>query len=241
MLRKAYLTIDDSPCEHTPALVDFLAERQIPALLFVRGAFMEQNPAAIEYAIQKGLVIGNHSYAHKPAGEMEPQEWVDDLELCDHLIDAAYARCGIDRPGKYYRFPYIDRGDGVRIERIFADGEETEIVENNKTSILQQYLQDQGFAQPFANMSSGYPSKAVDSLFTYTSGDWMLTPRHKGKWECKTLDDLKARIDDDLSLQDEGPHVILMHDQNGIHDDVCALIDYFIQKNFTFLDFISNT
>ncbi|MBL4804969.1 MAG: polysaccharide deacetylase family protein [Alphaproteobacteria bacterium] len=235
--RSAYLTIDDSPCEHTEALADFLHERQIPALLFVRGAFMEQNPKAIEYAIQKGLVIGNHSYAHKPAGEMEPQEWADDLEKCDHLIDAAYARCDVDRPGKYYRFPYIDRGDGVRVERIFADGDTAEIVENNKTSILQQYLKDQGFTQPFKNMPAGYPSHAVDCLFTYTSGDWMLTDRHKGKWEYKSVEDLKRRIDEDENLQSKGPHVLLMHDQSDIHAEACALIDYFYQQGFEFLDF----
>ena len=235
--RTAYLTIDDSPCEHTPALIDFLSARQIPALLFVRGAFMEQNPQAIEYAIQKGLVIGNHSYAHIPAGDMEPQDWADDLEKCDHLIEAAYARCGIKRPGKYYRFPYIDRGDGVRVERIFADGENTTIVENNKTSVLQHYLKEQGFTQPFKDMPDGYPSSAADSLFTYTSGDWMLTQRHKGKWDCKTVEDLKKRIDEDESLSGEGPHVLLMHDQPDIFEEACALIDYFQDQGFEFLDF----
>ncbi len=235
--KRAYLTIDDSPCEHTEALTDFLAERNIPALLFVRGAFMEQNPKAIEYAIQKGLVIGNHSFAHIPAGDMEPQDWVDDLEKCDHLIDAAYARLDIERPGKYYRFPYIDRGDGVRVERIFADGSQTAIVENNKTSVLQQYLKDQGFTQPFKNMADAYPSQAVDCLFTYTSGDWMLTERHKGNWDYKTVEDLKRRINEDESLQGEGPHVLLMHDQPDIHEEVCALIEHMIAQGFEFLDY----
>ena len=72
---KAYLTIDDSPSQHTIELVDFLSTCGIPAILFVRGALLEQNPAPIEYAIQKGLIIGNHSYAHIPAGDMNPQEW----------------------------------------------------------------------------------------------------------------------------------------------------------------------
>ena len=57
----------------------------------------------------------------------------------------------------------------------------------------------------------------------------------------KTVEDLKTRIDDDESLQGEGAQVILIHDQSDIHEEVCALIDYFIQKNFTFLDFASNT
>ena len=233
---EAYLTIDDSPSSRTPELVDFLKKHDIPAMLFVRGALLEQNPAAIEYAIKNGLVIANHSYAHKPAGDLEPQEWCDDLELCDHLIEAAYARCGVDRPGKYYRFPYIDRGDGVRVERIFAEGSNTAIEENTQTSILQHYLKDQGFHQPFKNMPEGYPSAAADCLFTYTVGDWMLTQRHKGKWDYKSVDDLKNKIDQDEGLNTDGPHVLLMHDQDDIFDEACALILHFKDRGFKFLD-----
>lgn len=241
MLRKAYLTIDDSPCEHTPALADFLSERKIPALLFVRGAFMEEYPDAIPYAIQKGLAIGNHSYAHIPAGDMTVAQWKDDFEKAENLINAAYEKAGVDRPGYYYRFPYIDRGDGVRVERIFASGEEGGFDDNEETAAFQRYLKEHGFHQPFEDMPTQYPLQAADCLFTYTSGDWMLTERHKGHWEYKTVGDLKARIDNDPSLQGEGPHIILMHDQSDIHEEACALIDYFIQKNFTFLDFTSNT
>ena len=91
-MTKAYLTIDDSPSPHTETLVDYLSDNNIPAMLFVRGKLLEQNPRAIEYAIEKGLIIGNHGYAHTPAGDMSPQKWADDLELCDHLIEAAYRR-----------------------------------------------------------------------------------------------------------------------------------------------------
>ncbi len=231
--RKAYLTIDDSPSSNTVALVDFLTERNIPALLFVRGALLEQNPRPIEYAIQKGLVIGNHSYAHKPAGEMTPQEWADDLELCDHLIEAAYRRVGVERQAKYYRFPYIDRGDGKKIEQI--DG--SSIVENEKTQLLQDYLHEQHFYQPFKKMPRGYPKKAHDCLYTFTSRDWMLNDKHRGKQEIKTLAGLKARIDEDIALKNEiQNHVIIMHDQEGNHDEVCAIIDYFCEIGFTFLD-----
>lgn len=232
MPRKAYLTIDDSPSPHTRALVDFLTARKIPAILFVRGDLLEKNPQPIEYAIQKGLVIGNHSFAHKPAGSMPPQEWADDMETCDHLIEAAYARCGVTRPAKYFRFPYIDRGDGHKIEQI----DEGAIHENDQTKILQQYLRDQGFAQPFKNMPPSYPKNAADCLYTYTSRDWMLNDKHRGSQSCKTLDDLKARIDQDETLKNElHHHVLIMHDQPGNHDEVCALIEYCAEQGFEFL------
>ena len=233
--RKAYLTIDDSPSRHTEELVDFLVVRDIPAILFVRGQLMEQNPTAIEYAIKNGLIIGNHSYAHMPAGEMEPQDWANDLETCDHLIEAAYARCGVNRPGKYYRFPYIDRGDGHKIEQI----EPETIKENNKTSVLQQYLKDQGFRQPFTNPPPNYPNAAADCLYTYTTRDWMLNEKHRGKHDIKSENDLITRAQNDVSLHNElHTHVLLMHDQDGILDEVCALIDYFLENGFEFQSFV---
>ncbi|MGH1398857.1 MAG: polysaccharide deacetylase family protein [Alphaproteobacteria bacterium] len=231
---KAYLTIDDSPSPDTEKLVDFLVAREIPAILFVRGALMEQNPRAIEYAIKNDILIANHSYAHIPAGEMEPQDWADDLELCDHLIEAAYRRCDKARKIKLYRFPYIDRGDGIKIEQC----DKTTINENEKTQVLQDYLHSYAFRQPFKRTPPGYPRKASDCLYTFTSRDWMLNDKHRGKHEIKTREDLIARIDEDQGLMNEVNHqILLFHDQPGICDDVCAAIAYLQdKKGFEFLD-----
>ena len=230
---KAYLTIDDSPSAHTKDLVDFLVDRKIPAILFVRGDLLEKNPLPIEYAIRNGITIGNHGFAHKPAGEMEPQEWADDVELCEHLIEAAYRRCDIERKAKYYRFPYIDRGDRVKQEQT----DKSTIIENEKTQTLQDYLHEQHFYQPFRKMPPSYPKKAHDCLYTFTSRDWMLNSKHRGKHEIKSLDDLKARVDEDISLKNEiQNHVIIMHDQEKNHEEVCALIDYFCEIGFELLD-----
>ena len=231
---KAYLTIDDSPSQDTEKLVDCLTARNIPAILFARGALIEQNPSAIEYAIKNGLIIGNHSYAHKPAGEMEPQEWADDLELCEHLIEAAYRRCGVERPAKYYRFPYIDRGDGIKHEQT----DKSTIQENDKTQGLQDYLHEQHFYQPFKKMPRSYPKGANDCLYTFAARDWMLNDTHRGKHDIKTLEDLIARAEGDATLwNEEHRHILLLHDQPGMVEDAIALIEYFLQKGIEFLDF----
>ena len=232
--RCAYLTIDDSPSKHTEKLVDFLNEYKVPALLFVRGALLERNPRAIEYAIQKGMVIGNHSYAHKSAGEMEPQEWADDLELCEHLIEAAYRRCDVEREAKYYRFPYIDRGDGVKLEQI----DKSSAAENNKTQMLQDYLHEQHFYQPFKRLPPGYPKRAHDCLYTYTARDWMLNDKHRGQHEIKTRDDLIARAEEDMQNWPVNYNqVILLHDQDGMVDDAIALVRWYLDAGVEFLDF----
>lgn len=231
-----YLTIDDSPSERTDDLVAFLNERKIPALLFVRGDNMEHHGAAVTRAIKAGMIIGNHSHSHVPAGDMSFEEWCADFEKCEALINAAYAAAGVKRTGHYYRFPYVDRGDGVRVERAFAEHGEGGFTDNEAVARIQGYLHKRGFTQPFTNMPAGYPSDAVDCLFTYTSGDWMLTKRHLGLWDYKCVDDLKKKMDS--ALTDEGVHhVVLMHDQAEIFHEVCALIDYLQQKGACFLDF----
>ncbi|MBP9050968.1 MAG: polysaccharide deacetylase family protein, partial [Alphaproteobacteria bacterium] len=60
-MKFAYLTIDDSPSPHTDSLTDFLVERGVPAVLFCVGERIEANPSPIIRAIEKGMVIGNHS------------------------------------------------------------------------------------------------------------------------------------------------------------------------------------
>lgn len=234
---KAYLTIDDSPSGRTNELIDFLEQRAIPALLFASGNTMEQRLDPIVRAIQKGFVIGNHGYDHKPAGDMGFAAWAIDFDKTEKLINRAYQEAGVKRPGLYYRFPYIDRGDGVRVERDFASGKGRDFAETPRTLEFQEYLKTKGASQPFADMPETYPAQASDCLFTYTAGDWMLSARHTGKWEYKTIDDLKARIDADEGLRGPGPHIVLMHDQADIFTEVCALIDYFQAQGFEFLDF----
>lgn len=235
-----YLTIDDSPSSHTDEMIDFLLERDIPALLFVRGDLLEQNPKPIIRAIQKGFVIGNHSYAHKPFGEYTYDQAIDDIEKCDRLIDQAYDQTNVTRHGKYFRFPYLDRGNGDRIERHFERSSNIDINADDKVQKIQNYLKDYGFTQPFETNHPLYQNNsinnAIDSLMTYTSFDWMLTERHIGKWDYKTLDDLKTRIDQSDMKKFDG-NVLIFHDQQETLPTFKSLIEYMIDKGYKFLDF----
>ncbi len=244
---KTYLTIDDGPSERHDDLLSFLKERSIPALFFHRGDQMDKNMDLAIHTIENGFMIGNHSYAHIPAGDLSFEEWRNDFERAENLIEKAYALAGTTRPGKFYRFPYIDRGDGDRLERRYSEiikqGRDADIPQNDPVQNIQAYLQDNGFYQPFD--MAGHPlyqhpiiSDARDCLLTYSSSDWMLADRHKGKQPCQTLDDLigKAKADP-LLWSDAYPHHLLCHDQGDIMDDVCGFIDYFYDQGFEFLDF----
>jgi peptidoglycan-N-acetylglucosamine deacetylase len=261
----AYLTIDDSPSRDTDRLVDFLTARGVPAIFFVRGAFMEENDkfASIVRAIRQGILIGNHSHAHDRTSVIGLAAQAAQIRDTERLIEKAYRAADAARPGKYIRFPHMDRGMGgwivdfdtvpadhrAYVESLFWDGLRVETTarppEEQFTlrARMQDWLRQEGFAQlPTPGVAHPWfmeseMAEAVDAMYTFSTSDWMLTPRHKGNWPYKTLDDLRKKIDEDAWLQRaDSAHIVLAHDDRedslGI---TSALIDHMRHTGFRFL------
>ncbi len=264
-MRRAYLTIDDSPSLHTDQLVDFLVERGVPAILFVRGAFMEEreNFKKIVRAISKGMVIGNHSYAHDRTSVAGFESQAVQILKTQDFIERAYREAGEGLPSRYMRFPHMDRGMGgwiidfdtvpeeyrSYVEALFWDGLRVETTERPNPELfelrlkMQEWLKVEGF-QKLPTHGVTHPwflqsemADSIDAMYTFSTSDWMLTPRHAGNWHYRTIDDLKKKIDNDIWLQnDDSAHIILAHDDR---EDSLAittgLIDYFLEQDFEFL------
>ncbi len=265
--RAAYLTIDDGPSERFTELVDFLDNRNLPALFFNRGDAMEARPEAVIYAIQKGFVIGNHGYAHMRTLKMELSEICADIARCDEIIDDLYARANIKRAGKYFRFPYMDRGMGaclVEPDTLSEDHKSAHddllitglghtpaipgLCHIDKKRKLQIFLQEQGYDPvPFIGVSipwyaNSEMASAIDALCTYSTSDWAISKRHAGKHGFQTVEDLKLKIDNDPWLEDESSsHIVLAHDQAELFEETTDLIDHFCKIGFEFLDFSPKT
>jgi len=241
-MTSCYLTIDDSPSPHTDAMIDFLDERKIKALLFVRGDMIDKHGMeSLIRAVKRGHVLGNHSYSHKRFGELSYDEAIAEIEKTDTLIDDVYVRSGIKRTGYYFRFPYLDRGDGDPVERHFDNVVEANINDDPRIIKIQNYLHDKGYTQPFDLCTHPYYQNAsiknaADCLMTYSSFDWMMTDRHKGKWDYKTIDDLKTKIDHSDMKNHQG-NILIFHDQDETFETFKSLIDHMINKGYTFLDF----
>ncbi len=271
---RAYLTIDDSPTTQTDALTDFLAARDIPAVLYcVGGAYrdldvpctgIENNPAPLVRAIEKGFVLGNHLYSHSRASTMRYEDIVAEIEKTERLIDGLYRQAGIARPVKLLRFPHLDRGMGGWIvdydqagaygsylRHMFGEGLNITLraptpEQRELKARLQDYLAGEGFAD---NAFEGvhYPwyadtemAAARDALYTFSTSDWMLNPAfesHAANWPFRTTDALKTKIDSDPYLLHENgsANIILMHDQEGLLDIFVALITHMQDKGVTFL------
>ena len=252
-MSQAYLTIDDSPTPRTDELLDFLKEKDLQAQFFCRGDFMKEHPEAITEAIRQGHIIGNHLYSHTPASTLGYNETIREIEKTDKLIEKAYQDAGTPQPGKYLRFPYLDRGNGARTEQEFY--ELVDKIETNETETLdvfhgelvlrlQKYLHKNGYTQPYEGITHPLYSipeikNAADCFLTYTSFDWMLSPRHKGKHSFKTTVDLQERMKEDPYLfQPDSVHIVLFHDdREGIIDETCSLITYMLEHGITFRNY----
>lgn len=261
----AYLTIDDSPSPETGQLTVWLAERNIPALLFCRGDRLAENRAAIVEAIERGFVIGNHAFSHTRFSELTFEEGVEEIEQTERLINEAYQGAGCVRPGEYFRFPHMDRGAGgwvVDYEaagnhkdillQLFSEGLNIDLTPPDQKLVekkhrLQAWLKDNGFTPPpFAGVTFPWYQDteivhAIDAMFTYSTSDWMVTPRHAGKWRYKTLPDLMDKANRDPFLWDKSSaHIILMHDQPGMFEITKPLVEYLQDKGIVFMPFTSN-
>lgn len=260
MMPEAYLTIDDSPTQHTIALTDFLVSRDVPAIYFCRGDMMEQyGLASLIDAIRKGIVLGNHAYHHYRASQKPFEVTVDEIRSTEKLINQAYAEAGVVRGKKYFRFPHIDRGAGGWIidynqlsaeDRddviaVFSDGINIDLAEPTpemveKKEKLQAFLKEEGYSPLNDGITfpwyQGELAAAIDMPYTYSTSDWMLLNRHKGKWPYKSLEDLKVKIDEDRWLKDtHSRHIFLAHDKDEIEIVTRDLIDHSLAKGFKFL------
>ena len=263
-MKQAYLTIDDSPTPYTEYLIDALNERGVPALFFVRGDMMDKyGSSSLVRAVRDGYCLGNHMATHTRTSTMTFDDVQNEIiDVHNRITDIYHAADRVDVP-RYFRFPHMDRGTGgwvvdynfipdqhrAFVTSLFADGLNVTLDAPTPHQIaqkqdVQNFLMSLGYLQPFDNITfpwfEGEMHEAVDCMYTYSTSDWMLLDRHRGKWKYQSLDDLTQKIDEDQSLKDQNSrHIILAHDKDeaGFNQKMIELIDYFLFKEFEFLPF----
>jgi len=63
--RTVALTFDDGPGDDTPALLDLLRERGVPATFFLVGGNAATHPGLVARTAAEGHLVGDHSWAHR--------------------------------------------------------------------------------------------------------------------------------------------------------------------------------
>ncbi|MGB8634860.1 MAG: polysaccharide deacetylase family protein [Rhodanobacteraceae bacterium] len=84
-----YLSFDDGPHpEHTPRVLDLLAEFGIKASFFVIGREAERWPELVKRIAAEGHALGNHSWSHPRFGELTVDAQVAEIDRCDAVLEA---------------------------------------------------------------------------------------------------------------------------------------------------------
>lgn len=225
---EALLTIDDVSSRNTPAIVDYLNDAGIRAILFGVGENLEGYPEAAAYALSHGMIIGNHSDTHPAFSRLSLEACVCEIEACEAKLDEAYRAAGVERKFRPFRFPYGDKGG------------------KNKDA-LQAYLREKGFDKvddrkiPYPWWREKGLDRDIDTFWTFDFAEYNIRPGSGF-----TLEDVFRRIDDPRPetgaaiLQDGGRHIILLH----AHDETEALapgycrrfIDRLLKAGVTFVE-----
>ncbi|MBP5607066.1 MAG: polysaccharide deacetylase family protein [Lachnospiraceae bacterium] len=209
---KAVLTIDDVVTANTPALVDYLLEKGIVALMFAQGEHLEKYPENAIYALQHGMIVGNHSYSHPNFAEISFGKGIEEIEKTDELLDEIYKKAGVERKYKPFRFPYGSKGgdNKEKYEQYFRDKSFSKLDDREITC---QWWKDNGL------------DKDIDTFWTFDFAEYRIRPDSEF-----TMDDVFKRVHDSnpssggVLLEDGTKHIILMHD----HEETLACVpDYY--------------
>ncbi|HME53018.1 MAG TPA: polysaccharide deacetylase family protein [Candidatus Lokiarchaeia archaeon] len=190
----AYLTIDDAPSLDTLRKLDVLDQNGITAIWFCRGEFIERYPDAIVEIIQRGHVVGNHSYNHPYFSQLRLAKCAAQIDRTEQLIENAYQQASIDRPVKVFRFPWGDKGAGHHLEEGIP-GDKADHVQ-----AIQALLRDRNFTQlTFPGVI--YPSypdydlvSDADTWWTFDPMEWALISK-KVREGIDSVDKVLQRID----------------------------------------------
>ena len=96
------LTFDDGPHpEHTPRLLDMLAEFRVQGTFFVVGERAEQYPHLIRRIADEGHELGNHTWTHSEPSQTSATQFLDEVARTRRLIQDFTGRdCRLTRPPK---------------------------------------------------------------------------------------------------------------------------------------------
>ena len=236
-----YLTIDDGPSEYRKEKVDILCDRNIQAIWFSNGLDLVKEEEAALYTIQKGHLLGNHSYSHKNFSKISLDECFKEIAMNDKIINEIYIKAKLNWNKKYFRFPYGDKGGD---NNYFKNIPFTEKGFKRKEKI-QIFLKDLGYYQPeFTDISYNYfydlkLHSDSDWFWTYDINEWNLINKSP-VYPAKSIEDVFDLMDVDLPENWFGLNfydssdIILLHDHPETSDYFRLIIDELLQKGIVF-------
>jgi len=212
-MNSGILTIDDFSSANTPAMVDYLKEKQIKAIFFATGADVERFYEEAICALKNGMIVGNHSYSHPGFSSLTYEECIDEIEKCEQILEKLYKDSGVERIYKPFRFPYGDKGG------------------NNKNA-LQAYLRDKGFHKvddtriTYDWWKENSLDTDIDTFWTFDFEEYLIRP---GSGYTKDFVWQKMHDENPKSgavlFAENNKHIILLH----AHDETEQMLPRYYQ------------
>ncbi|WP_284642943.1 delta-lactam-biosynthetic de-N-acetylase [Paenibacillus silviterrae] len=79
--KELYLTFDNGyENGYTSKILDVLREKQVPAIFFVTGHYIKDQPELLKRMVSEGHLIGNHSWSHPDMSQLAQQQIREELD-----------------------------------------------------------------------------------------------------------------------------------------------------------------
>ncbi len=217
-MNSALLTIDDFSSRNTPAMVDYLNEKNIKAIFFATGEKVEQFYDEALYALKNGMIVGNHSYSHPAFSALTLKECIDEIEKCEKVLEKLYKDSGVERKYRPFRFPYGDKGG------------------NNKNA-LQKYFKENGFHK-VADAHITYEwwkenslDTDIDTFWTFDFEEYVIRPDSgfTKEFVWQKMHDTNPKSGAVL-FAENNRHIILMHAHDETEQMVPEYYKLFIDR-----------
>lgn len=97
-----YLTFDEGyENGYTFAILDVLKEKNVPAVFFVTGDYVEASPELVERMIEEGHAVGNHTLTHPSMPLLSEEEMASEINELDSLVEEQFGyQMNLFRPPK---------------------------------------------------------------------------------------------------------------------------------------------
>lgn len=217
MTKNIYLTIDDAPSKYMEKKVELLLKHHIPALFFCRGECIALHKEYVVEAIQKGFLIGNHSYTHPYFSQIPLEQCFEEILKTEALIDNCYHQANIERPCKVIRLPFGDRGAGKHAREAVLDEEKEKVFQ------IQSFMKEVGFVPLDKN------HKHIDAYWDWDAQDY------KSKW-IQHPDEYVQQLESFWQNSKQETHTLLVHDFDHTHHLFERTLQFLMSKNCQFLN-----
>lgn len=223
---KKIITIDDGPSNITHDKLEYLSAKNLKAIWFCTGSNLEKHFEIAVEILNRGHQIGNHSWSHARFSEISTTQCFREIISTEIIIDKVYAKAGVVREGKCFRFPYGDQGLGKKISAYFQR------YFSKKYKLIQLLLKNQNMKK-MTDICYNLPIKPY-LMLRRNNFDWLWTDdSYDWKTGAYTEDQLLSYFNNFSNLFKNKNHdsVVLFHDKDELKKQFKLGIDAALRYN----------